>query len=187
MEQKEHRSGNAVIILLLLVVGISIGYAALTTTLIINGESTIKKATWDIHFANVDVKTGSVAIDTTQGEKAASIIDTGATTIEYTIKLAKPGDFYEFTVDAVNGGNLDAAISAVPEITNISSYSAYLRYSVIWDDTKQAPAKNDTILGGQSRPVRVRVEYRSDISDTQLPGTDQTLELKFSMNFIQAK
>ena len=187
MEQKERRGGNAVIILLLLVVGISIGYAALTTTLMINGNSTIKKASWDVHFANVNVKTGSVAINTTAGEKAATITDTAATIIDYKITLLQPGDFYEFTVDVVNGGSLDAAISAVPTITDISDHNKYLEYSVVWDDTNEAPAKNDTITGGQSRPIRVRVAYKTDVNSIDLPGTDKTLELKFSMNFIQAR
>jgi len=187
MEQKERRGGNAVIILLLLVVGISIGYAALTTTLMINGNSTIKKATWDIHFANVDVKTGSVLIDTTKGEQAATITDTAATIIDYTISLQQPGDFYEFTVDAVNGGSLDAAISVEPTITDISEHSKYLSYTVIWDDTKETPAKNDIIEGGHSRPVRVRVEYKNDVDIADLPGENKTINLKFLMNFIQSK
>ena len=187
MEKEKHHSGNAIVALLLLIVGISIGYAALSTTLIINGESTIKKATWDVHFENVAVKSGSVAIDTNNGEKAAMITDVYQTKVEYTISLKEPGDFYEFTVDVKNGGTLDTAVSSNPELTEISEYEKYLRYSVVWDTENQTPKKDDVVKSGKSRKVRVKVEYRTDISNSDLPTEDKIIDLKFSMNFIQAK
>ena len=42
-------------IILFLTVGFCIGYAALNTTLTINGSSTIEKNTWDVHFENIKV------------------------------------------------------------------------------------------------------------------------------------
>jgi len=186
-KQERHKSGSAVMILLLLVVAISIGYAALTTTLIINGDSTINKATWDVHFANINVEPGSVVVDASKGEKPATITDTQTTMIDYSITLSTPGDFYEFTVDAVNSGTLDAAISVEPEITNISEYQKYLRYTVVWDDTGNAPAKNDIIKSKKSKKVRVRIEYRTDLNSSDLPTEDKVIDLKFSMNFIQAR
>ncbi len=50
---KKKKNSSFVVIALLLIVTISIGYAALSTTLNINGTSTIKTQTWDVHFANV--------------------------------------------------------------------------------------------------------------------------------------
>ena len=40
---------------------ISVGYAALTTNLQINGTATVKAQSWSVYFNNVQVKTGSVS------------------------------------------------------------------------------------------------------------------------------
>ena len=39
---------------------ISVGYAVLNSTLIINGKSNISKNIWDVHFENINVISGSV-------------------------------------------------------------------------------------------------------------------------------
>ena len=54
---------------------------------------------------------GSVSIGT--GDKAAVITPNDTTEVTYEVTLAKPGDFYEFTVDAVNAGTVDAIIDEV--------------------------------------------------------------------------
>ena len=41
------------LILVLLILSITIGYAALQSTLSINGTSTINNATWDVHWDNL--------------------------------------------------------------------------------------------------------------------------------------
>ena len=85
---KKKNKKYMLVILLLLVVGVSIGYAALTTTLNINGNTKIEKATWDVHFENLQVTDGSVVATKT------AVIDSDTTTINYEINLAEPGDFY---------------------------------------------------------------------------------------------
>ena len=47
-------------ILVLLILSITIGYAVLQSTLSINGTSTINNATWNIHWDNLSVTTGSI-------------------------------------------------------------------------------------------------------------------------------
>ena len=59
MNKSKKKSSFAVPLLLLLVISISIGYAALSTTLNINGTSTIKKQTWSVHFDTLTVTSGS--------------------------------------------------------------------------------------------------------------------------------
>ena len=54
---KKKKNSSFVVIALLLIVTISIGYAALSTTLNINGTSTIKKQTWSVYFDTLTVQT----------------------------------------------------------------------------------------------------------------------------------
>ena len=51
-------------ILIIMILVISIGYAVLSTNLNIVGSSQINAPTWDIHFENVSVASGSVTAST---------------------------------------------------------------------------------------------------------------------------
>ena len=187
-KKQERRPHNVLMALVILLLGISIGYAALTTTLVINGESTIKKVVWNIHFSNVKTENGSVSINTQNGEKAAYIPNADETRVEYKIVLPKPGDFYEFTVDVVNDGTLDAKISSNPTLIGTDNYGKYIRYTTVWDDDRtKSPSQGDIINAENSRKVRVKIEYKDDITNEDLPNEDKPIEFTYSMNFVQAK
>ena len=59
-------------VLVLLLLGISLGYALLTTNLNIVGTTVVKDNKWDIYFDNVQVSSGSVSAST-------PVIDTNKT------------------------------------------------------------------------------------------------------------
>ena len=182
---KRNKKRDYLSILLLLVVGLSIGYALLQTTLTINGTSKIKGNTWDIHFANLSVTEGSVTIGT--GDVAAAI-QSSTTDITYTVTLNEPGDFYEFTVDAVNAGTIDGMIESVTSKLNnapITTLPAYLDYSVAYSDGIEI-APNQYLKAGDSETYKVRIEFNRDIENTDLPSTVQTLTLAFGVVYIQA-
>ena len=104
-----YKSKNTIYIALILFlsIGFCIGYAALNTTLTINGTSTIEKNTWDVHFENLKVKEGSIEAIVEPTLSSGTIIS------NFQLSLNKPGDFYEFTIDVVNDGTLDAMISSI--------------------------------------------------------------------------
>ena len=172
-------------ILLLLVVGLSVGYALLRTNLTINGTSKIKGNTWDIHFANLQVTEGSVELST--GDVAAAI-QSSTTDITYTITLNEPGDFYEFTVDAVNAGSIDGMVESVTSKLNdavITTLPAYLDYSVSYSDGVEI-LPNQYLKAGETETYKVRIEFKKDISSSDLPTSVQTLTLDFGVAYIQA-
>ena len=172
-------------ILLLLVVGLSVGYALLRTNLTINGTSKIKGNTWDIHFANLQVTEGSVSIGT---EDVAATIQSSTTDITYTVTLNEPGDFYEFTVDAVNAGSIDGMVESVTSKLNdvvITTLPAYLDYSVSYSDGVEI-LPNQYLKAGETETYKVRIEFKKDISSSDLPTSVQTLTLDFGVTYIQA-
>ena len=57
-DSKRERKGYVLILLLFLLLLVSIGYAFLTSSLKINGHSSIENARWDIHFANISSEKG---------------------------------------------------------------------------------------------------------------------------------
>ena len=179
MKDKNSKKRYTLVVLLLLLVGISIGYAAIATTLNINGNTTIEKASWDIHFENL-VKTTGSEVATVE----ASIDDT-KTLIEYTVTLPKPGDFYEFTVDIVNNGTIDAMISEVLKQGLTTEQEKYISYTAAYSDG-MALEEKDYLKSGESQNIRVRVKYRDDITSSDLPTENQALSLKFMVTYIQA-
>ena len=46
--------------------------------------------------------------------------------------------------------------------------------------------EGDAIRAGKSERIRVRVEYRKNITAEALPTEDTALELKFKVTYIQA-
>ena len=178
------KSGKKVVLslLALLLLTITVGYAALSTTLNINGTSKINNATWDVHFANLTVTEGSVS-----ATKAATI-DSGKTAIDYNVELIKPGDFYEFTVDVTNTGTIDAKLGDAPILSGVSAaQDVYTNYTVKYtdNDTDTAINANDKLAAGATKKLKVRVEFDRNITNSQLPTEAQTLDLKFAMNYVQ--
>ena len=197
MKNNKKRSNKGILLLLLLVLGISVGYAVLTTTLKINGTTTVKKASWNIHFGTIGTATtGSVT--PTSAPALAATPDAGVDQqIDFSVQLNEPGDFYEFTVPVVNDGSLTGKISNSDVLTvnatdeddqevSASTYANYFTYEVVWDDTDVAPATNETLAGQASRTVRVRVEYKEDITANQLPQKDVTFNISLKMAWVQA-
>ena len=175
---------NIKIILILLVVCLSLGYAYINSDLNINGTAQVKHANWDIHWSNIQVTNGSV---TGSNVVTAPAISNG-TTINYSISLPTPGNFYEFTVDAVNGGQIDAMIDTIDSKLNgvtITVLPDYLEYAVTYDDGTQLE-ENHELLANTTETYKVRVKYRDDIELNQLPTSNQTLNLQFTVTYRQA-
>ena len=174
------KSGKKVVLslLALLLLTITVGYAALSTTLNINGTSKINNATWDVHFANLKVTSGSVS-----ATKAATI--DSATEIDYNVELIKPGDFYEFTVDVTNTGTIDAKLDDAPILSGVSAeQDVYTNYTVTYSDDTAINA-NDKLAAGATKKLKVRVEFDRNITNSQLPTEAQPLNLTFAMNYVQ--
>ena len=103
--------------LLLIVLGtIVLGYSFITNTININGTAGINKNTWNIHWDRTSVEVNNKSTTTN-----LPTISEDNMTVSYSINMTKPGDFYEFTIDAVNEGTVDGMISIdslIPIIKN---------------------------------------------------------------------
>ena len=166
---------------------ISIGYAALSTTLSINGTANIASNSWDVHFANLQTTTGSVTPTT-----APTISGTNTTTLTWAVSLAQPGDFYEFTVDAVNGGTINAKIAenGITKTDLTTEQDTYLNYTVTYSNGS-AIAVGDTLpkagQTGSTKTMKVRVEYDSNVIAEQINALTSPLAvtLNYSLNYVQ--
>ena len=162
--------------LFFLLLFISVGYAYLSRTLSITGTTELSANTWDIHFANLSITEGSVTATT------PAAIQSNTTSINYSVLLDKPGDFYEFEVDVVNAGTLPGKISLV-NIEGISSAAEpYLESSIKYINGN--PVQVDDLLNpNSSKRIVVRVAYKEDLNN--LPEDDIELDLELDITYIQ--
>ena len=182
---KRDRRESLIMTTIIMVSLLILGYAYLTATLNVKGDSTILESSWDIHWENVVVTSGSVS-----GEQVtqAATITNNQTTVSYRIKLREPGDFYEFTVDAVNDGSMDGMISVLSSTVNntpISNLPSYLTYSVTYFDDI-AITQNQILPSRSADTYKVRIEYKENIQPSDLPSSQVSLALTFGVTYVQA-
>ena len=166
------------LVLMVSVLSLSVAYAALATTLKIMGTAQITSSTWNIYFSNPVVKSGSTSTE------VPTIVS--ATKVSFNAELSLPGDFYEFTINAVNDGSIDAMIESIiksPELT--TEQAKYIKYEVSYQ-TGESIQSNQELKAGTSVPIKVRIEYRKDISTSELPTTKTELSLSITLNYVQS-
>ena len=152
-----HKKRILYVSLFFLLLLISIGYAYISTSLSINGVSTIAANSWNIHFENLSVSNGSSVAST------PATIQNDTTKINYSVLLDLPGDFYEFEVDVVNSGTIPGKVSLV-NISGISSEAEpYLESSVKYVNGRQVQI-GDILNPGTSKRIVVRVGYIEDLN-----------------------
>ena len=182
------RRFRTAIMIFVLLLCMSIGYSYLLTTLNIEGTSNIKANTWDVHWENVNVKSGSVTGD--QVPIAAHVMS-DTTQVEYSVILKNPGEYYEFTVDAKNAGSLDAMVSIVDTkfyesngVTQISLPN-YLEYEFIYSDGVNI-GENHLLPANSSKTLKMTLKFKEDLDESELPSTDKTIVIRQSITYIQA-
>ena len=157
---------------------ITVGFAALNTTLNINGKSSISKNTWDIHFENISVTNGSI-------EAIQEPTIENNTSVYFEAKLSNPGEYYEYTVDVVNKGSIPAKISSNPVLSGVeAAEDVYLNYTVLYSDGSEIKS-GDTLDVNQRVSYKVRIEFDENIINSQLPDSAKLLDLLFEVNYIQ--
>ena len=184
---KKLRKKNTKLFILILLLLLGIGFAALAANLKIDGTVSVHKVNWDVHFENVEVTQGSVAAN------PAPTSDNETTReMNYAIRFSNPGDFYEFTVDIVNGGTINAMLNLMVNkvyetgTDHEINLPAYLTNTVTYIDG--TPIQKDQILKrGKREKIKVRIEFKTDVDPSDLPKTgDESVEFKFEEDYKQA-
>ena len=174
--------------LLILIICITLGYAALRTSLNINGVASIPNVSWDVYFSNYQ-NSASTNVDPTT--EPSTPTGTKPTTISYAVVLSQPGDLYEFTVDVVNGGTIDANINLVSklngeEIDSENPIPDYLTYTIT--DANDQPIQTDHRLNhGVTETYKIKLLFKTDIDSEDLPSEGAVLQLDIELTATQAE
>ena len=177
---KNNPNKKMIAIAIVLLLAISIGYAALSTTLTINGTANIAANSWLKYFTNVQIKTGSgtaTQVPTTSG--------TSTTTLTWVVNLQTPGDYYEYNVDVKNDGTIDAMIGSLSNTPLTTAQAKYLDYTVTYSDGATIE-QYDKLDSGETVTLKVRVEYKTDLNPEDLPTENTPVTLTYTSNYVQA-
>ncbi len=155
---------------------LSIGYAYLQQSLSINNTATIATNAWNVHLENIVVREGSVS--------TPEPVINDRTTISVSVPLQKPFDFYEFYVDIVNEGTIDAKLETITNTSLTESQQKYLNYTITYSDYVEIK-KNDLLASGEKETLRIVIEMKDVVDANILPNEAITINLNCQLNYMQ--
>lgn len=181
---EKQRKTKVLIIMMLLVVitGLTVAFAALSTSLSINGTAYLDASKWGIRFENLSSPT-RVGKATTTGTakieeaKAAEIIDMN-------VNLSTPGDKIVYTVDLVNNGTINAKIDNIEKTVLTSEQQRYLIFKVT-DKNGYEIKQGDILSAGETKKITITIEFIKDLTKEDLPTSTSTISLSYKLNFVQ--
>ena len=181
--EKERRTKALVIVVLLIVfMGLTIAFAALSTTLNINGTAYLDAAKWGIRFENLSSPT-KIGSATTTG--TAKIEETKAAEItDMNVNLMAPGDKVTYTVDLVNKGTINAKIDNIEKTVLTSKQQRYLTFKVT-DKNGYEIKQGDILEKGETKKITITIEFIKDLTKEDLPKQTSTISLSYKLNFVQ--
>ena len=161
------RKKQRIVILTLgaVILGLVLGYAALSQVLNINGTSSIS-GDFNIQIIALDEYTMNHA-------QTVSKSGLGTTTVSFTVDLESPGASAIYDVTVENKGSIDAVLKSIEGIDE-ANLSAPLDVKFSTTGIEEG----DTLLKGQRKTFQVQVRW--DSSATEIPTSNKTLVLKLN-------
>lgn len=176
MESERKSKGIIIGVLCAVIVFMSIGFAALSSQLKINGNATISD-TWNVQITNIEKKEGST------GATATSDPTYTATTANFNVSLKEPGDYAIYTVTVKNTGSLDAVLTQITENEGEGG-SAAIKYTV----TPGAGSEQGSTLAKTNgiHTFDVKVEYLSTAVGENAPEANASKTYTVTLDYQQA-
>lgn len=183
MEKQKNTQMFVIAILAVAILTMSVGFAAYSATLNINGNVNIAKAKWSIVWDTTSYALSKNSVVVADGNRTFNTTD-----FTFNVDL-NPGEFYEFTINAKNEGTFNANLTSIT-MSDVSAHSDYLKYEVYYNGTKYTSSATNlstALNAGATAPVKVRVEYVIPQDSTKLPSENNvSVTLSASFGYTQA-
>lgn len=214
MEKERKIKSLILIVLIVAVLGLGIAFAALSSSLTINGSAKAQGGSWNIHFA----KTLDMPTQTTGDASFTEPTLSDTSILGFKAIVTKPGDSVTYYFDIVNSGTVDALVddyvfrsgyqdcsgsrvSDHPECkiydfnsdgnVNAIDYNVLktsIKYGLYYTDNNKEIKSGDTISAGETKHAKLVVEYLSG-SKFLLPDGMQITSIKntpITINYVQS-
>ena len=185
---KKSKKFRKMLLLVIVVLAISIGFAFLSSQLGIYGTSQIYNSRWNIHWDPDSVEVSPGSVDAT--DPVVSTSTNSNDTVTFSADFTLPGEYYEFTIDAQNEGTIDGELDSSGIVKGIyeedglttKTLPDYLEYTVTYDDDA-TPNTGDVLEAGTSQKYKVRLYYKTNSSE--IPMDDDITTYKVVINYQQ--
>ena len=182
MEKERRTKALVVVVLLIVVAGLTVAFAALSATLNINGTAYLDAAKWGIRFENLSSPT-KIGSATTTG--TAKIEESKAAEITgMNVGLSIPGDKVVYTVDLVNKGTINAKIDNIEKTVLTQEQQRYLTFKVT-DQNGYEIKQGDILEKCETKKITITIEFIKDLTKEDLPKQTSTISLSYKLNFVQ--
>ena len=105
--------------------------------------------------------------------------------INFSTFLKTPGDYVEFSFDIVNYNNTDIEIGEILKSNLSEQEQRYLKYVVSYIDDREIE-KGQILKEKEKKTIKVRIEYKYDITAEELPTTNTILDISYNIFFYEA-
>ena len=168
----------------IIIVSISIAYAALATSLSISGTVNSPRVNWDVHFNNFSDETPvniSTGVPNTGEIKSVS---TSGTAIEnLKAELKKPGDLIVYAFDIKNFGSLDAKLNSFTSNITCSTNCNHATYSIVCLNSSNVQIQqNDVLAPNGVYNCTLTLKYKDNATITDDVNASISANWNFSQN-----
>ena len=176
------KTNSMVLFLFSMILLLGVGYAYLNTSVTVQGAGKVTSSSWDVHFENVVVNEKSS--NSLEGNPLPTIIDDS--TVTFNVGLESPGEFYEFSLDIVNNGTIDAMIDDIivsPELT--VEQQKMFRYEVKYDNGINLE-KYQSLKSGEKKNIKILFKYNEMLDYVEYSEENQSFEFSITIKYVQA-
>ena len=192
MEKKRNSQTIIIAILAVAVLFMSVGFAAFAQTLNIQGNVTVEPTKWSVHWDTTSYSQTTGSVPVLNGSLTTGTTPTLTNTdVTFGARLTKPGDFAEFSIDAINDGDFDAKLTSITLSPLTTAQSKYLTYTVTYNGVEYSATTTGLNIslpatGTNTVTVKVRVEYITPGQASELPTEATNITLSASFDYEQA-
>ncbi len=193
MGNKKKKERGVLLLLIVAVLLMTIGFAAYTQTLNINGTVTVKGSPWNVHYVE-----GSITPSANSATASSATID--KTNFAFTVTLEKPGDFYEAEIKVINEGSMEAILKKVTmglsakdkdnATVDTKALAKYLTYTITYNNgstySTTTEGLSTSLPKNTTHPVKVKVTYVQPDEADDLPAKDVTVTVTGSLDYESA-
>lgn len=178
MEKKKDVRNILLGVMVVALLVMTVGYAALSQNLTVNATATIADAKWKVRITDIefdeDASTVSASSSTQSLDPAEAAEADGSTGAKFDVTLGAPGDKAVYVVTVTNLGTIEAELNQITDLTTINAAEPEdIKFTVTAaDDNAPILAANAT------HKYIITVEWVSD-SETIPEVTEKTVTINF--------
>ena len=179
-KEERNKKNYVIFLIIILLLFISIGYSLVSSNLVINGVTNIRRSEWNVHFSNVNVTNGN------ELTVIPPTINNTGTIVNFSVNLDNVDDKYEFVVEVYNEGTIDAKVLDCVKIGLTQEHEQYVNYNVTYLDGSSIN-EGDVLNAGEKKKIKVSVEYLQllPLDENDLTNNYEVANLSYKIDYIQ--